>query len=106
MAIVSVSANLTHPHCVQRVKNLQVHWQAELTRMGSRGEFKVGHGADGTCTAVHAAPFDGNFWIWTVPRKCNVFLSEEGNEIDYAGAGRDTTGAYCGTGHCRCGSGH
>jgi hypothetical protein len=106
MANVSISATLTDPNCMRQARAQALHWQAELSRMGSQGDFLVGHGADGACDTVHAAPFNGSFYIWTVPRHCNVFVSESENRIDYAGAGRDATGAYGGSGHCVCGGGH
>ena len=106
IATVSISANLTDPNCTHKAQTFLQQWQPDLTQIGSKGNFKIGHGGDGKCSHTHDSPFDGNFWIWSSPRGCNVFLSEEGNPIDYAGAGRDAASAYRGFGHCRCGAGH
>lgn len=106
MASVSISSNLTDTSCVRTARELQQKWQSELTRLGSTGDFTIGHGDDGKCSHVEGEPFNGNLWIWTSPRNCDVFLSKQGNHIDYAGAGRDIEGAYRGTGGCQCGRGH
>ena len=106
MATVSISTNLTDPNCTQKAQILLQKWRSDLTRKGSKGYFQIGHGSDGKCSHTHGSPFDGNFWIWSSPRGCNVFLSEEGNYIDYAGAGRDAASSYRGVGRCRCGTGH
>jgi len=107
MAKVSISANLTHSNCVRMAQTLGQHWQTDLTGLGSTGDFMIGHGNDGGCKDVHAAPYKGSFWIWTDGRGCSVFLSlRQGNPRDYAGAGRVPAGAYRGSGHCGCRSGH
>lgn len=107
MAKVLTSANLTDPHCLHMAGALAQVWQADLTQMGSTGEFVVGHGKDGTCKDIHSTPFNGNFWIWTRGRGCKVFLSQrKGQPRDYAGAGRVPAGTYRGSGHCTCRQGH
>lgn len=107
MANVSISPKLTDSHCVRMAKMLGEHWQAELTKMHSNGDFVIGHGKNGRCEEVHSAPYDGNFWIWTDKQGCKVFVSQrKGEPRDYAGAGRVPAGTYRGTGHCVCGQGH
>lgn len=107
MATVSISPNLTDPHCVRMAQALAQVWQTELTRMASTGDFLIGHGKDGRCMDMHSAPYNGNFWIWTYGRGCKVFITlRTGKPRDYAGAGRVPAGTYRGSGHCVCGHGH
>lgn len=107
VANVQISKNLTDPNCSRTAQALLSNWQTALRRLGSTGEFRIGHGDDGQCAHVHPAPFNGGFYIWTVPRSCKVFLSRKtAKPLDYAGAGRAPEGAYRGLGHCRCRSGH
>lgn len=109
MANVFISPNLSDAHCIQKAQAHQRRWQSVLTLKGSTGDFTIGHGEDGSCSDVHKEPkepFNARFYIWSDPHRCPVFLSEGGNTIAYAGAGRDAAGAYLDTGHCKCGSGH
>jgi hypothetical protein len=108
MATVRISANVTDPACVRVTRQLQQAWQTELTRRGSTGDFHIIHGADQGCAEVHSQPFNGGFWIETLPGRCPVFLTERlGRPSHFAGAGRHAdTHAYRGTGRCTCGGGH
>ena len=109
MANVFISPNLSDAHCIQKAQAHQRRWQSVLTQKGSTGDFTIGHGEDGSCSDVHKEPkepFNARFYIWSDPHRCPVFLSEGGNTIAYAGAGRDAAGAYLDTGHCKCRSGH
>ena len=107
MTKVSISKNLTHPQCVLAAQHFQQYWQLVLTQAGSNGDFIIGHGANGRCAHMHAAPWNRNLWIWSNPRGCKVFLSLKAKvHRDYCGAGRVAGGAYRGVGHCSCGGQH
>jgi hypothetical protein len=60
MAHVSISANLTDPDCKRTAETHRRHWEKELTRLGSNGEFKIGHGANGRCADMHSTPWNGS----------------------------------------------
>jgi hypothetical protein len=107
MATVHVSPNVNDSQSKARAQQLANEWAQELTNLGSKGDFVISHGNDKLSHEVEGKPFDKGLWIATSPRKCHVFVSENGNPNDFAGAAspsgaRQRYRPKC----CSCGGGH
>ena len=98
---VSISKRISQPQCQANAEALRESWQETLK--GVHGNFEIQHGADAACAHADELPYNGGLWIVALPRGCNVFVSNAGNRIDYAGAGNIEAyrgGCTCGHGHC------
>lgn len=97
---ISVSTRITDPKCNATANAHATFWQSTVGRLA--GHFEIQHGDNLTCSDAHGLPYNGGFWIVALPRGCRVFESNQGKQIDYAGAENVT--AY--RGGCSCGHGH
>lgn len=111
---VSASSQLTDPACRARAANLAQRWTPLLQGLGRHGEYRIGHGSNRPCADVHGETYNGGLWIFTTDgpgaetKSCKTFLSDDGNELSFAGAAHAEPAKLNTQWHgaCACGGNH